>query len=155
VHNAIVKTLDGSRRWNPEISIVQHLIGVVRSDLSHLARGPENQRTRFVEPEGALDATALATHHRVAVAPSSTPAQELAVENAEFEALLARLFKDDANALRVGLAMFRSEEHSAHALSQELHLDPRDTRAAMRRFRRRMTSALNVEAGRQNFAEGR
>jgi len=45
VQAAIEKTKGGIRAWNPEISIFQHLAGVVLSDINHLANSMENQIT--------------------------------------------------------------------------------------------------------------
>jgi hypothetical protein len=47
VQAAIEKTKGGIRAWNPEISIFQHLAGVILSDINHLANSSENQITRF------------------------------------------------------------------------------------------------------------
>jgi hypothetical protein len=43
VQAAIEKTTRGIRAWNPDISIFQHLAGVVLSDINHLANSVENQ----------------------------------------------------------------------------------------------------------------
>jgi hypothetical protein len=45
VQAAIEKTKGGIRVWNPEISIFQHLVGIVLSDINHLANSKENQIT--------------------------------------------------------------------------------------------------------------
>jgi hypothetical protein len=43
VQAAIEKTKGGFRVSNPEISIFQHLVGVILSDINHLANSTENQ----------------------------------------------------------------------------------------------------------------
>jgi hypothetical protein len=43
VQAAIEKSKGGIRAWNPEISIFQHLAGVILSDINHLANSMENQ----------------------------------------------------------------------------------------------------------------
>ncbi|HMA74427.1 MAG TPA: hypothetical protein VKP67_23500 [Xanthobacteraceae bacterium] len=45
VQAAIEKTKQGIRIWNPEISIFQHLAGIILSDINHLANSIENQVT--------------------------------------------------------------------------------------------------------------
>jgi hypothetical protein len=47
VQAAIEKTKGGIRVWNTEISLFQHLAGVILSDINHLANSIENQNTRF------------------------------------------------------------------------------------------------------------
>src|SRR5262245_33436415 len=47
VQAAIEKTKEGIRAWNPEISIFQHLAGVILSDINHLANSVENQITHL------------------------------------------------------------------------------------------------------------
>jgi hypothetical protein len=47
VQAAIEKTKGGIRVWNTEISLFQHLAGVILSDINHLANSMENQITRF------------------------------------------------------------------------------------------------------------
>jgi hypothetical protein len=46
VQAAIEKTKEGIRAWNPEVSIFQHLAGVILSDINHLANSVENQITQ-------------------------------------------------------------------------------------------------------------
>jgi len=45
VQAAIEKTKRGIRIWNPEVSIFQHLAGIILSDINHLANSIENQVT--------------------------------------------------------------------------------------------------------------
>jgi hypothetical protein len=45
VQAAIEKTKGGIRVWNREISIFQHLVGIILSDINHLANSMENQIT--------------------------------------------------------------------------------------------------------------
>jgi hypothetical protein len=47
VQAAIEKTKGGIRGWNPEISIFQHLAGVILSDINHLANSVENRVTHY------------------------------------------------------------------------------------------------------------
>ena len=37
IHDAIVKTMDGIRKWNPNVSLVRHLMMVIKSDTNHAA----------------------------------------------------------------------------------------------------------------------
>ena len=55
VQDAIVKTISGQRVWKPsEISLFRHLIGVIRSDINHLADSSENVMTRREDEMSAL-----------------------------------------------------------------------------------------------------
>jgi hypothetical protein len=49
VQAAIEKTKGGIRAWNPEVSIFQHLAGVILSDINHLANSTENQITQCAD----------------------------------------------------------------------------------------------------------
>jgi hypothetical protein len=46
VQAAIEKTKRGIRTWNPEVSIFQHLAGIILSDFNHVANSIENQITQ-------------------------------------------------------------------------------------------------------------
>ena len=47
LHDAIVKTIDGTRRWNKKVSIIRHLDRVMESDSGHAAK--KAQRTESLE----------------------------------------------------------------------------------------------------------
>jgi hypothetical protein len=49
VQTAIEKTKRGIRRWNPEVSIFQHLAGIILSDINHLVNSTENQITQSTD----------------------------------------------------------------------------------------------------------
>ena len=49
VQAAIEKTKTGIRTWNPEVSIFQHLAGIILSDINHLACSIENQITQSTD----------------------------------------------------------------------------------------------------------
>jgi hypothetical protein len=46
---AVLKTIDGRRRWKREVSLFQHLADVISSDINHLATSKENQTTLEVD----------------------------------------------------------------------------------------------------------
>jgi hypothetical protein len=49
VQEAILKTMDGTRTWSREISLFQHLAGVILSDINHLATSEENKTTALAD----------------------------------------------------------------------------------------------------------
>jgi hypothetical protein len=49
VHDAIVKTISGQRVWNREVPLLHHLVGVISSEVSHLAMSADNRR--ILDPE--------------------------------------------------------------------------------------------------------
>ena len=49
VQDAIKKTIDGTRTWNRQISLFQHLGGVIFSDINHLATSEENKTTALAD----------------------------------------------------------------------------------------------------------
>jgi DNA-directed RNA polymerase specialized sigma24 family protein len=146
VHDAVIKTIAGSRRWNRSAcSIEQHLIGVVRSDLSHLARGPENRRSRSpdsrIEPMGSEAGWSVARSPN-GVMPTWIPEQEIAVEQAELTQIIDHLLQGDPTGQQVARAMMAYEETSSKFLAEHLGLTEADADAAKRRVRRRLTPSL-------------
>jgi hypothetical protein len=52
VHDAVYRLISGAFTWNPEsVNLFLFLAGVIRSDLSKLARSPENTRCTLLHPE--------------------------------------------------------------------------------------------------------
>ena len=45
------KTIEGKRKWDPdgEVSLYKHLLGVIRSDISHSLESVENKKTSYIE----------------------------------------------------------------------------------------------------------
>lgn len=57
LHEAIVKTLDGRRRWNRKVSIIKHLDRVMESDSGHIIEkdhGTESLEEKESDPAGPL-----------------------------------------------------------------------------------------------------
>ena len=45
VQSAIVKTISGERTWDGKKSLLEHLAGVISSEISHMVRSAENRKT--------------------------------------------------------------------------------------------------------------
>jgi RNA polymerase sigma-70 factor (ECF subfamily) len=64
LHDAILKTLDGTRVWNKKVSIVRHLGRVMESDAGHLAE--KAQRTEPLAGHATTIADGPSAHEQVA-----------------------------------------------------------------------------------------
>jgi hypothetical protein len=49
VQAAVLKTMEGTRRWSQKISLFQHLAGVISSDINHLAMSEDNKTTAHAD----------------------------------------------------------------------------------------------------------
>src|SRR6266702_1552425 len=80
VFHAIEKVLSGERKWNPteQPDLFSYLMGIIDSDLSHLAKGLEN---RTIVGEAVTDGNSFGTDDGKSVwtdsIPSSTPDPEM------------------------------------------------------------------------------
>lgn len=133
VHDAIVKTLDGRRRWNRRVSIIKHLDRVMESDSGHEAR---KRVFRSVEQLPQDDAEPLAQ------APNSGSRLE-ALD--ELEDLLA-LFAKDETALE--LLRLKGDGFSASEIQRKLGMEKTQHDTVTKRIRRRLAKYLS-EGGQQ------
>ena len=149
VHTALVKTIEGSRRWNRSAcSIEKHLIEVVRSDLFHLGRSPENRRSRFsdVTPadEHPKNASLDPKEHSHTAWPRILE-QELPIEQTELKHVIDKSFPNDMMASRVAHAMLEFGDGSSKFLSQHLDIPVSEAHTVLRRVRRKLRPLLKYE----------
>ena len=117
LHEAIVKTLDGTRRWNKRVSIVKHLDRVMESDAGHARR--RAGRTKSLE------------EHEAEIADEAALSQQLAKEQL---ADVLPLVANDEQALEV--LRLRGDGYSASEIRAGLGLSETEYDTVGRRIRR-------------------
>jgi DNA-directed RNA polymerase specialized sigma24 family protein len=143
VHDAIVKTISGTRKWEPDkVTIFQHLIGVVRSDLSHLASGLENRRSRPVSTEKLEHFSSKNALYWMQHQPLC-PEQDLYLKELKCKINLA--LNRDKFAQRVANVMIKEDDSSPPYIANLLKSNNEEVRAAIKRLRRK-SSFLLIEA---------
>jgi DNA-directed RNA polymerase specialized sigma24 family protein len=68
LHDAVVKTIDGTRRWNRRVSIVRHLDRVMESDAGHAVRKThrsESLEERQAELAAPSDSAQVLAHEQL------------------------------------------------------------------------------------------
>lgn len=128
LHDAIVKTLDGRRRWNKNVTIIKHLDRIMESDSGHVA---EHRVAHGAErlPDGELEPAAQLTDPMTRLS---------AVE--ELEDLLD-LFANDKMALN--LLLLKSHGLSAFEIQRELGIGKTQYETATKRIRRHFAQHLS------------
>jgi DNA-directed RNA polymerase specialized sigma24 family protein len=131
LHEALVRSLDGSRQWPPGVPLLVFLVGVMRSICDETWRRHRREVTLI-----AFEQDVAAECEKIAC-PAPDPERVLAATEAT--AAIYRLFADDETALLIisGLAngMSADDIRSVHALSS-LAYD-----SARRRIRRALLRA--------------
>lgn len=130
LHDAIVKTLDGCRRWNRGVSILKHLDRVMESDAGHV-----------VEQRVAHGTGQLPENHPEPAAHEPSPEARLQACD-ELEDLVA-LFSEDKIAL--DLLHLKGDGFSASEIQRELGIGKTQYETVTKRIRRRLA---------KRFAEG-
>ena len=127
LHGAIVKTLDGQRRWNKQVTIVKHLDRVMESDSGHEA-----------EKQAARGLSQLPEENLEPVDQQPSPEVRLLVHE-ELENLLD-LFAADENALKI--LHLKADDFSASEIQRALGIEKREYDTVTRRIRRRLAKHL-------------
>ena len=128
LHDAILKTLEGRRRWNRRVTMVQHLDRVMESDSGHEAERGRNRGSRPL-PENEAE-------------PASAEARILVLD--KLRDSLA-LFADDQTAL--DLLQLKAEGYSSSEIQRELGMDSRQYDTTSKRIRRRVAKHLAERPG--------
>lgn len=126
LHDAILKTLEGQRHWNRQVTIVRHLDRVMESDSGHEA---EKRRTHGQVPS---------EREAESVTYQPRPDHRLIVLD-ELEDALA-LFADDQRAL--GLLKLKAQGYSPSEIQRELGMEERQYDTTTKRIRRRILGYL-------------
>ena len=132
LHDAIAKTLQGTRKWNKRVSIVKHLDRVMESDSSHIAERTSKWPPVPLPPDGGE----LSTH-------LPNPDERL-VADEELDALL-RGFEDDNIALEI--IHLKHDGYSASEIQEKLGIARTEYESATRRIRRRFVLHLRKKGG--------
>lgn len=125
LHNAIIKTLDGTRKWNMSVSFLKHLDRVMESDSGHVAE--KQQRSRQA-PQSELERE----DHTMSLD------DQLAVREGAKQ--LLELFDGDKSALEV--LQLKSEGCSAAEIRDRLGIDKREYETITKRIRRAVLKAF-------------
>lgn len=133
VQDAIVKTLDGRRRWNRRVSIIKHLDRVMESDSGHVAE----QRAAHGSDQLSDANTEPATQE---------PSPEGRLQARETLDVVTALFANDDDASR--LIRLKANGFSASEIRSRLGIDKKQHETVTKRIRRRLAAFL-VEGGRQ------
>jgi hypothetical protein len=81
LNTAILKTLDGTRVWDPErVNLIGHLFGIVRSDVSHDVEWSEKYEHRSLDDDEHQDLEALNDETEDALARSAPTSDEIPTE---------------------------------------------------------------------------
>ena len=133
VHTAIVKTLDGSQRWKPEMrTLAEHLKGAIDGEISHA----RDHARDF--PEVRIDAPDVddAVAEEVAAAVARAPEAQAGVEHARaalFVAVGARARHDVA--IRALLDAYERGAHTRREVIEVTGMTRREYAAAYARLR--------------------
>lgn len=137
LNNALEKTLRGDRRWRPEkVGFVGHLLGVIRSDVSH--HGEQVTRGRPVV-SAAADSRRVDDDGRVSdpvedhAGDDPTPEREVAAR--ERLAALAKLFAGDDDVTLVLEAL--AQEMKGPEIQDDLGISKTEYETIMKRMRRK------------------
>ena len=131
MNNKGLKTLDGRRRWNQQVSIVKHLDRVMESDSGHEA-----------EKQAARGFSQLPEENLESVDQQPSPEAHLLVHD-ELENLLD-LFAGDEIAL--DLLHLKGDDLSASEIQRALGIEKREYDTVSKRIRRRLAKHLAKEA---------
>lgn len=129
LQEAITKTLAGDRKWNRTVSIVQHLVGVMRSDSSHVA-----EQTRTRREESLINAD----EH---VGQALNPEFLLCLAD-EYQAFTSSF---EGDTLVQNILHLKYRGHEASDIIHELGISKTQYDTALKRIRRRLIKNANEE----------
>src|SRR5262249_16646463 len=132
VNDAIFKTIKGIRQWNPRASsLLEHLAGVVVSDISHAAVSAENRSLLDNPSKGDPD------EQFGAEVKDDAPSQESEAHwRSEQRRLLAYLEGVDPALRQIAALMLLRDMTDSAELGRELNLDPAEVANPRKRLKR-------------------
>jgi RNA polymerase sigma-70 factor (ECF subfamily) len=125
LHEAVVRALDGSRRWPPDVPLLAFLSGVMRSIRDEHWRRARREQTWRLPPTAPDDAGVIA---------DSPPDPERVLAAAQALGAVNRLFADDAAALTIIAGL--SAGLTASEICRHYGMAARDYDSARKRMRR-------------------
>ncbi len=131
VQAAIVKTLTGQRKWSPEegVKLFEHLVGVIRSDLGHLAQSWENRALRRES-----DANLKTIPER-----ASSP-EERTIQRSELYSVLEYLEKQNPQLAEIVRLMIKEEIFAPAKLSERLGCSLKNVYLLKRQLKRSLAA---------------
>lgn len=132
LQDAIVKTLDGRRRWSCRVSIIKHLDRVMESDSSHVAEqraahGSDQLSDANIEPT------------------AQEPSHEARFQAREALDAVTALFANDDDAFR--LIRLKANGFSASEIRSRFGIDKKQYETVTKRIRRRLATFLTEGGG--------
>lgn len=128
LQEAFAKTLDGTRAWNKSVSILKHLVGVMRSDSSHEATRRSEWSMRPLEGEQGKQEEEIPARPDTALE-----------DRDEFERAL-HLFETDEVAQK--LLRLKGDGYSASEIQRELGIGNTQYESTLKRIRRHIAKHL-------------
>jgi hypothetical protein len=132
VHNAIVKTMSGQRIWNRDLSLFDHLAGVISSDISQLVSSAENRRTLQADEK------------IVNIADHMEDPETIAIRKSQEQRFFAYL-EEKKPALRQLAETILYSQVTGTELAVQLNLSIREVDSLKRALRRATEDFLNGE----------
>lgn len=132
LHDAIEKTLDGTRNWNKSVSILKHLDRAIESDSSHVAEQIQVHRNVPIPDDD----------HEI-VACGLGPEEVNEVKDSADRVL--RHF--DGDEIAKGILRHKGNGLSASEIQRELGISKIQYETATRRIRRHVAQHLHTELG--------
>jgi hypothetical protein len=138
VNDAIAKTIGGVRIWVPErCTLFQHLVGVIKSEISHIAHSSEGRLIVHGPPNGGAEWPPDVA--------DETPNQEQVEQwRSEQRGLIDHLRRIDSKMVRMAELLILHDETATEALCRRLDLPPSDV-ANLRKRMRRAARAYHAE----------
>jgi hypothetical protein len=154
LHTAIVKTLDGTRKWDPDrVNLGGHLFGVVSSDITSELKHSERYRHLSWEDDEHQDLDALREEAEVTLARDAEPANNVGppVELRPAWALALYALKQAANDEREVLAIIEAYRFGAFTKREVMGLAKLKSRAYDRAYARLIDLADTIDEGQRDF----
>lgn len=140
VHDAIRKTLDGQRTWDPDArTLFIHLAGVIRSDISHLSASRDNTTTLLVDVSGQPSSGNV-----VSFTSAAKDVDKVLHEERETARVLAYLKTLDSELYALAELIFVKEIRDSIELSTLMRLDIRSLNNLKKRLRRALSVFLEA-----------
>src|ERR1700674_2122166 len=132
VHNAIKKVLSGERMWNKSIPLIYFLMGIVRSDISNMARSFENRRTT--------------RYSNIKSLPLQEDIENFLENDFIYERdNILKLLEDDYLLYHIAKLIIDDDVNKPKDMSKILNVDIKEIYNARKRLRRRLTIDKSID----------
>lgn len=141
VHQAIEETMSGERVWNRDVSLFQHMVGVIRSKISHLSTSQENKVTQREDDK------------IVQIADYRINPEAAAIRKAQEEAFLAFLEAKKPALRQLAYWMLHEPIRDTPELTVRLNMSVRDVDSLKRALRLATEEYVKAERARDEERE--